>query len=48
VAIGFANLDHTSLDSTVNGKWLLYLVGIAPRQHTDTVRHRADRGRLAV
>jgi len=27
VAVGFASLDHTSLDSTVNGKWLLYLAG---------------------
>lgn len=27
VAIGFASLDHTSLDSTINGKWLLYLAG---------------------
>ena len=27
VAIGFANLDHTSLDVSANGRWLLYLAG---------------------
>jgi hypothetical protein len=27
VAIGFASLEHTSLDATANGKWLLYLAG---------------------
>jgi hypothetical protein len=27
VAIGFANLDHTSLDASASGKWLLYLAG---------------------
>ncbi len=27
VAVGFANLDHISLDASVNGKWLLYLAG---------------------
>ena len=27
VAIGFANLDHVSLDASANGKWLLYLAG---------------------
>jgi hypothetical protein len=27
VAIGFANLDHTSLDVTSDGQWLLYLAG---------------------
>jgi len=27
VAIGFANLDHTSLDASASGKWLLYLGG---------------------
>jgi hypothetical protein len=27
VAIGFANLDHTSLDVTLDGNWLLYLAG---------------------
>jgi hypothetical protein len=27
VAIGFANLDHASLDASANGKWLLYLAG---------------------
>lgn len=27
VAIGFANLDHASLDASTNGKWLLYLAG---------------------
>ncbi len=27
VAIGFANLDHTSLDVSSDGQWLLYLAG---------------------
>jgi hypothetical protein len=27
VAIGFANLDHTSLDVSPDGNWLLYLAG---------------------
>jgi WD40-like Beta Propeller Repeat len=27
VAVGYANLEHTSLDSTANGAWLLYLAG---------------------
>jgi hypothetical protein len=27
VAIGFPNLDHTSLDANVSGQWLLYLAG---------------------
>jgi hypothetical protein len=27
VAVGFANLDHTSLDVSQNGNWLLYLAG---------------------
>ena len=27
VAVGFATLDHTSLDATPSGKWLLYLAG---------------------
>ena len=27
VAIGFANLDHTSLDANTSGHWLLYLAG---------------------
>jgi WD40-like Beta Propeller Repeat len=27
VAIGFANLDHTSLDVSADGQWLLYLAG---------------------
>jgi hypothetical protein len=27
VAVGFASLEHTSLDATANGKWLLYLAG---------------------
>jgi len=27
VAVGFANLDHISLDASVNGRWLLYLAG---------------------
>ena len=27
VAIGFANLDHTSLSASGNGSWLLYLAG---------------------
>jgi WD40-like Beta Propeller Repeat len=27
VAIGYANLEHTSLDVTASGKWLLYLAG---------------------
>lgn len=27
VAIGFANLDHTSLDVSPDGQWLLYLAG---------------------
>ena len=27
VAIGFANLDHTSLDASPDGRWLLYLAG---------------------
>jgi hypothetical protein len=27
VAIGFADLDHTSLDVSASGKWLLYLAG---------------------
>jgi hypothetical protein len=27
VAIGFANLEHTSLDADATGKWLLYLAG---------------------
>jgi hypothetical protein len=43
VAIGFANLDHDSLDASPDGKWLLYLGGgglyvsrggAAPRQLT--------------
>jgi hypothetical protein len=27
VAIGFPNLDHTSLDASPDGRWLLYLAG---------------------
>ena len=27
VAVGFASLEHTSLDASANGKWLLYLAG---------------------
>jgi len=27
VAVGYATLDHTSLDATPSGKWLLYLAG---------------------
>lgn len=27
VAIGFPDLEHTSLDASANGKWLLYLAG---------------------
>jgi WD40-like Beta Propeller Repeat len=27
VAIGFASLEHTSLDASANGQWLLYLAG---------------------
>ena len=27
VAIGFVNLDHTSLDVSSDGNWLLYLAG---------------------
>jgi hypothetical protein len=40
VAIGFANLDHTSLDASASGKWLLYLAGdilyISHHGHTPT------------
>jgi hypothetical protein len=40
VAIGFANLDHTSLDASASGKWLLYLAGdilyISRDGHTPT------------
>jgi len=40
VAIGFANLDHTSLDASASGKWLLYLAGdilyISHDGHTPT------------
>jgi hypothetical protein len=27
VAIGYPNLDHTSLDVSTDGRWLLYLAG---------------------
>ena len=27
VAIGYPNLDHTSLDVSSDGRWLLYLAG---------------------
>jgi hypothetical protein len=27
VAVGFATVDHTSLDVSADGRWLLYLAG---------------------
>ncbi len=27
VALGYANLEHTSLDVAASGRWLLYLAG---------------------